>query len=60
MPVPVSEVERRVFSFSQTLRKSGLRLTHQLLEVAREIARSDTHPDVEAIYRGVRDRVPTI
>jgi Fur family transcriptional regulator, peroxide stress response regulator len=53
-------VDRRISLFSQALRKSGLRLTHQRLEVAREIAGSDTHPDVEAIYRGVRDRVPTI
>jgi Fur family transcriptional regulator, peroxide stress response regulator len=60
VPVPESEVEGRVSAFSQALRKSGLRLTHQRLEVAREIARSDAHPDVEAIYRGVRDRVPTI
>lgn len=60
MPIPESEVERRISLFSQALRKSGLRLTHQRLEVAREIARTDTHPDVEAIYRGVRDRVPTI
>jgi len=60
VPVPESEVERRVSLFSQALRQSGLRLTHQRLEVAREIASSDTHPDVEAIYRGVRDRVPTI
>ena len=60
MPVPESEVERRVSLFSQALRQSGLRLTHQRLEVAREIASSDTQPDEEAIYRGVRDRVPTI
>ena len=60
MAVPESEVERRVVSFSQALRESGLRLTHQRLEVAREIARSETHPDTETIYREVRTRVPTI
>ncbi len=60
MAVPESEVERRVTLFSQALRQSGLRLTHQRLEVAREIAASEIHPDVEAIYRGVRGRVPTI
>ena len=54
------DVERRVSLFVRTLQENGLRLTHQRLEVAREIARSDTHPDVEAIYRGVRERVPTI
>jgi len=54
------EVERRVASFSQALRESGLRLTHQRLEVAREIARTETHPDTETVYREVRTRVPTI
>jgi Fur family peroxide stress response transcriptional regulator len=60
MTVPQSEVERRVSLCAHALRESGLRLTHQRLEVAREIAGSDMHPDVEAIYRGVRERVPTI
>lgn len=60
MAVPESEVERRILSFSQALRGSGLRLTHQRLEVAREIARSEAHPDTETIYREVRTRVPTI
>ena len=60
MAVPDGEVERRVLSYSQALRGSGLRLTHQRLEVAREIARSEAHPDTEAIYRKVRSRVPTI
>lgn len=46
--------------YARALRESGLRLTHQRLEVAREIACSTEHPDVEAIYRGVRERVPTI
>jgi Fur family peroxide stress response transcriptional regulator len=58
--VAASEVDRRVSLFSQALRNSGLRLTHQRLQVAREVACSDSHPDVEAIYHGVRERVPTI
>jgi Fur family peroxide stress response transcriptional regulator len=45
---------------SQALRDSGLRLTHQRLEVVREIASTDSHPSVESVYRGVRGRVPTI
>jgi Fur family peroxide stress response transcriptional regulator len=60
MTVPPSEIERRVSLFARALRESGLRLTHQRLEVAREIAGSDKHPSVEAIYSGVRERVPTI
>jgi Fur family peroxide stress response transcriptional regulator len=60
MAVPVDEAERRVSLYSRALRENGLRLTHQRLEVAREIAADDTHPDVESIYRRVRERVPTI
>jgi Fur family transcriptional regulator, peroxide stress response regulator len=58
--VPPGEIERRVSLLSEALRESGLRLTHQRLEVARELAKNDTHPDVEKIYQGVRQRVPTI
>jgi Fur family peroxide stress response transcriptional regulator len=60
MAVPPEEVERRVDVLSRALRGSGLRLTHQRLEVIREVARSDEHPDVEMLYRAVRERVPTI
>ena len=60
MAVSPEEAERRVDVLSRALRGSGLRLTHQRLEVIREVARSDEHPDVEALYREVRERVPTI
>jgi len=60
--VPVSDVEaeRRLSTFSKALREKGLKLTHQRLEVARELAADYTHPDVETIYRRVQQRVPTI
>ena len=60
MPVPQHEIDDRVASLSGVLREQGIRLTHQRLEVVRQIASTDEHPDVETIYRGVRDRVPTI
>jgi Fur family transcriptional regulator, peroxide stress response regulator len=60
LTVSATEVERRVSLFAQALRSEGFRVTHQRLEVAYEIARSDSHPDVETIYRGVRERIPTI
>lgn len=60
MSVAPEEVERRVAELSQALRGAGLRLTHQRLEVVREIAQSEEHPDVEKVYGAVRVRVPTI
>jgi Fur family transcriptional regulator, peroxide stress response regulator len=58
--VAPDEVERRVELLARALRGAGLRLTHQRLEVVREIAQSEEHPDVESVYRAVRARVPTI
>jgi Fur family peroxide stress response transcriptional regulator len=44
----------------EVLRKSGLKMTHQRLEILREVFQTDNHPDAETIYRGVRERVPTV
>jgi Fur family transcriptional regulator, peroxide stress response regulator len=60
MTVAGAEIERRMRVLTEGLRASGMRLTHQRLEVAREVAASDTHPDVETIYQRVRERVPTV
>ena len=60
MAVAPDEVDRRVEAFSFALRAEGLRLTHQRLEVVLAVAGSDEHPDVEQVYRAVRERVPTI
>jgi Fur family peroxide stress response transcriptional regulator len=50
----------RIEQLSLGLRDSGLRLTHQRLEIVRAIAADRTHPDVETVYEAVRKRVPTI
>jgi Fur family peroxide stress response transcriptional regulator len=60
MAVATAEAERRIDVLTRALRDSGLRLTHQRLEVVREVAQTDEHPDVESVYRAVRARVPTI
>lgn len=60
MSVPQDEIERRVEALTGALRNHGLRLTHQRLEIVREIAGSEEHPDVDTVYRSVRERVPTI
>lgn len=47
-------------AFERALRASGMRMTHQRLEVIAELASSREHPSVEAVFRAVRQRVPTI
>lgn len=60
MTVPANEVERRVRLLSEGIRDAGLRLTRQRAEILRAIAADDTHPDVETVYKVVRERVPAI
>lgn len=42
------------------LRAAGVKLTHQRLEILRELAEQCDHPDAEMIFSGVRQRVPTV
>ena len=60
MRVEPAEVERRVVRFKSESRAAGVKLTHQRLEVFREVAASLDHPDADAIFREVRRRVPTV
>ena len=46
--------------FKEGLKRAGAKLTHQRLEIFREVARSSDHPDAETIYKGVRERLPTV
>ena len=60
MALTKQTIEGRIRSCTEALRDAGLRLTHQRLEVFREIARTEEHPDVETIFHRVRARVPTV
>lgn len=42
------------------LQQAGHKITHQRLEVFREVIRTDQHPDAETVYLGVRERISTI
>lgn len=57
MAVPESEHQRRISEFADTCHRKGLRVTHQRMEVFRELAASDKHPDAETIHQRVRRRV---
>jgi len=60
MAVSKVEIERRMRRFTDTCQGHGLKLTHQRMEVFRELAGADDHPDAETIYQNVRRRVPAI
>jgi len=60
MAVAKAEIERRMRRFEDTCRQSGMKITHQRMEVFRELTRTDEHPDAETLYQNVRRRVPAI
>jgi len=54
------EVSRRVKEFREAAKSAGVKLTHQRLEILREVIGRTDHPSAEAVYRAVRVRMPTI
>lgn len=52
--------ERRFEHLSSAAREAGIKLTHQRLEIFRELAATERHPDAEALFQAVRTRVPTV
>ena len=49
-----------VDAFAAACRTRGLALTHQRLAIYQAVAGSREHPGVDAIYRTVRKRLPTV
>ena len=60
MKTTKQDIEQRMARFNEACRKSGAKLTHQRMEIFREVAQSTDHPDVERVYNGVRKRMPTV
>ena len=60
MIISKKELEQRMARFTETCRKSGAKLTHQRMEIFREVAQTGDHPDAEKVFQGVRERMPTV
>jgi Fur family peroxide stress response transcriptional regulator len=57
----IDMVEKNVFQDFETIcQQRGIRLTHQRLEIFRELTRRDDHPSAEEIYSQVHRRLPSI
>jgi Fur family peroxide stress response transcriptional regulator len=52
--------EKGLERLKAVVREAGVKLTHQRLEIFRELAGSETHPDAETIFRAVQQRMPTV
>jgi Fur family peroxide stress response transcriptional regulator len=54
------KVEHRLEHLKAVAKKAGVKLTHQRLEIFRELAATEKHPDADSIYRAVQQRMPTV
>ena len=52
--------DERVAGFLAACKKHGVKATHQRVEIMRELASTEDHPDAESVYRRVKGRIPTI
>ena len=55
-----SKVEHRLENLKAVAKKAGVKLTHQRLEIFRELAATKEHPDADTIFRAVQHRMPTV
>lgn len=60
MPRTEDEVRRCVNDCLKVCSDAGFRLTHQRIEVVKEICKAEDHPSADSVYERVRVNVPTI
>ena len=60
MHIDTRELEERMAHFESVCRREQIKLTHQRIEVFREIAQTGDHPDAEQVFKRVRKRLPTV
>lgn len=53
-------LERKLKNFEEVCRRNSIKLTHQRLEIYREIAEDPDHPSAEDLFKRLRARMPTI
>lgn len=52
--------QQQMESFEEACRAADLKLTHQRLEIYRELASANDHPSAEALHRRLQKRMPTL
>lgn len=53
-------MRKRLEKAREALRRAGVKVTPQRVEIFRAAAASGEHPDAETVFHGVRKRLPTV
>ncbi len=54
------EIDQRMARFKEVCQKAGVKITHQRMEIYREVAQTGDHPDADSVFQRVKERIPTI
>jgi Fur family transcriptional regulator, peroxide stress response regulator len=54
------ELQEHLSAFEAACRRAGLKLTHQRLEIYRELAASTDHPSAEVLHRRLIKKIPML
>lgn len=60
MRIKKKEIEERMQHFETVCCDQGIKLTHQRIEIFREVAQTGDHPDADLVFQRVRQRIPTV
>lgn len=60
MPTSSQDLQPEIDAFCRACHRLGIKATQQRLEIFREVALSQEHPDAEAVFHGVQARLPTV
>lgn len=52
--------ERRLEHLEAVAKEAWIKLTHQRVEIFRELSGTEEHPNAETVFRAVRQRMPTV
>jgi len=53
-------LQKKMTDFENACRGAGLKLTHQRLEIYRELAMSKDHPSAETLHKRLKKKLPTL
>ena len=56
----IQPLQKKLAYFKNACKNAGLKLTHQRLEIYRELAIASDHPAAETIHKRLKERMPTI
>jgi len=56
----IKSVSQKLTDFENACRKANLKVTHQRLEIFRELTEARDHPSAETLYKRLQKKLPTL